>query len=352
MTSLGETRAHTASAHGPITVGHDCAGVDAPLHALDLCGIPYTHVFSSEIDEKALSYIRINSNPRIIYRDICERNVQEVPHVQLYVCGFPCQPHSKLSTKPKDDDPRKNVVECCLEYIRVKQPDCFLLENVKGVLSSAKGKDWQRITTQLDALRHLYHWDWRILDAQEFGTPQGRARVWLCGLLRKEGRDNQIPWPVPVPLERTCLDLIDRDLKEGPKLALAACYLKMLDVWGVDWERDEGLICFNSASRTFSPYVKYPSKLKREEIDSIVRKGVCNTLVRHDPGMAYKFPGGARLCTVAETMRLMGFDEHRIKVPNITPLQMKMLLGNSMCITVLTALLPPLVAALQHAGLT
>ena len=32
-----------------ITVGTDCSGLEAPLHALQQRGVPYEHVFSSEI---------------------------------------------------------------------------------------------------------------------------------------------------------------------------------------------------------------------------------------------------------------------------------------------------------------
>ena len=329
-----------------ITVGHDCAGLDSPLHALDLCGIPYTHVFSSDIDEHALSYIRINSNPHTIYRDIRERDLSEVPRVNLYICGFNCQPYSKLNLHKHDTDPRKQVADCAIEYIKSKLPDCWLLENVKGILSSSKGKDWERLTTQLDGLREHYHWDWRVLDAQQFGTPQSRARVWLCGILKREGRKQQIPWPSPVPLKHTCLDLMDRELRDAAHLKVSPCYLKMLTVWGVDWENDEGCVEFNGSSRTFQFY-KNPRRLTDEQRRSVIRKEVCHTMIRHDPGMAYKFPGGIRFCTVEECMRLMGFDSTRVKVPNITQLQMKMLLGNSMCVNVLRALLPGLVEAIN-----
>ena len=55
-----------------------------------------------------------------------------------------------------------------------------------------------------------------------------------------------------------------------------------------------------------------------------------------------------RKTTVLECMRLMGFKPERVHLPHITPLQMKGLIGNSMCVDVLKALLPPLVRAVQR----
>lgn len=331
-----------------ITVGHDCAGIESPLFALQQLKIPYKHVFSSDINEHSLSFIRSNTNPELLYRDITKRDVNDVPHVQLYICGFPCQMYSRLNQQQKVHDPRKYVVEAVLEYIEVKHPDCFVMENVKGLLSSRKGEDWRHITTRLDALRQFYVWDWKILDAQDFGTPQSRPRVWIVGILKSkaESKVRRVPWPKKQQRSTTCLDLIDRTLTDGdPSLCVSPCYIKHLKVWNI-LDSDEGLIEFNGSSRTFNVY-KHPKVLTQEQIKQIVKTDVSNTLISHDPGMCYKYPGGIRKCTVEECLRLQGFDPSLITVPHITSLQMKSLIGNSMCVSVLKALLDGLVQWVQ-----
>ena len=40
-----------------------------------------------------------NTQPETLYRDITERNVQDTPHVNLYIAGFPCQSYSRLNQK-------------------------------------------------------------------------------------------------------------------------------------------------------------------------------------------------------------------------------------------------------------
>ena len=111
---MGHPSEDRVTTRQPIRVGHDCAGIEAPLHALDLCKVSYRHVFSSEINEHALSYIRANTQPETLYRDITERNVQDTPHVNLYIAGFPCQSYSRLNQKQKEEDPRKQVVDSVL----------------------------------------------------------------------------------------------------------------------------------------------------------------------------------------------------------------------------------------------
>jgi DNA (cytosine-5)-methyltransferase 1 len=62
--------------------------------------IPFQHVFSSEIDDFCIKNIKANYEPEIIFGDnetdgnIINRDISLVPDIDLYVCGFPCQPFS------------------------------------------------------------------------------------------------------------------------------------------------------------------------------------------------------------------------------------------------------------------
>ena len=57
--------------------------------------------------------------------------------------------------------------------------ETFILENVPGLLSSNGGRDFGVV---LGALAELgYSVGWRVLDAQYFGVPQRRRRVFIVG---------------------------------------------------------------------------------------------------------------------------------------------------------------------------
>ncbi len=130
-----------------LRVGTDCSGIEAPIQALRQLYIPFKHVFSSDIDKYCIQSIKANYDPEIIFGDkdgpypegdITKRNIQDVPDIDLYVCGFPCQPFSMAGERQGFKDKRGNVFWSCLEVIERKQPKYFILENVKGLLSHNK----------------------------------------------------------------------------------------------------------------------------------------------------------------------------------------------------------------------
>ena len=52
----------------PLRIGTDCSGIDAPIMALKQLKIPFSHEFSSEIDEHCISSIKANYNPKKNFR--------------------------------------------------------------------------------------------------------------------------------------------------------------------------------------------------------------------------------------------------------------------------------------------
>ena len=64
-----------------------------------------------------------------MYRDVTERNVKNVPNVDLYVCGFPCQPNSVMNVKRESSTPdeRRDPMACALAYIEAKRPRYWVL---------------------------------------------------------------------------------------------------------------------------------------------------------------------------------------------------------------------------------
>lgn len=59
------------------------------------------------------------------------------------------------------------------------KPKWFLWENVPGAFSTAAGRDFGTFIRALDGVG--YHLAWRVLDAQFFGVPQRRRRIFLVG---------------------------------------------------------------------------------------------------------------------------------------------------------------------------
>jgi len=101
--------------------------------------------------------------------------------VDLLVGGTPCQSFSVAGLRRGLADDRGNLaLQFALLAERVR-PRWVLWENVPGVLSSNGGRDFGSILGALEQLG--YGWAYRVLDAQYFGVPQRRRRVFVVGCL-------------------------------------------------------------------------------------------------------------------------------------------------------------------------
>ena len=101
--------------------------------------------------------------------------------VGLLVGGTPCQSFSVAGLRKGLEDPRGNLALTYCGILDHFRPKWFVWENVPGVLSSGKGRDFGSF---LGALVELgYGFSYRVLDAQYFGVAQRRRRVFVVGHL-------------------------------------------------------------------------------------------------------------------------------------------------------------------------
>lgn len=112
---------------------------------------------------------------------ITESDLAKFPATELLVGGTPCQSFSVAGLRGGLDDARGNLALRFLQLAGIIRPRWLVWENVPGVLSSNEGKDFGTI---LGALGELgYGFAYRILDAQYFGVPHRRRRVFIVGHL-------------------------------------------------------------------------------------------------------------------------------------------------------------------------
>jgi DNA (cytosine-5)-methyltransferase 1 len=101
--------------------------------------------------------------------------------VDLLCGGTPCQSFSVAGTRKGLDDPRGNLMLTFGAIAARYRPEWLVWENVPGVLSSGKGRDFGAFLGLLGFLG--YGFAYRVLDAQFFGLAQRRKRVFVVGCL-------------------------------------------------------------------------------------------------------------------------------------------------------------------------
>jgi DNA (cytosine-5)-methyltransferase 1 len=106
---------------------------------------------------------------------------EDVGAIDLLVGGTPCQSFSIAGKRAGLDDPRGNLT---IEFARLAdrlRPVWLVWENVPGVLSIDGGRTFGAFLGMLVQLG--YGIAYRVLDAQYFGVPQRRRRVFVVGSL-------------------------------------------------------------------------------------------------------------------------------------------------------------------------
>jgi len=159
--------------------GSVCSGIEAATVAWHPLG--WQPQFFSEIEKFPCAVLQ-HHYPTIPNRgDMTQYKEWDDAPIDVLVGGTPCQSFSVAGLRKGLDDPRGNLALVYLGIAERFQPRWILWENVPGVLSSNGGRDFGAF---LGALAQLgYGFAYRVLDAQYFGVPQRRRRVFVVGYL-------------------------------------------------------------------------------------------------------------------------------------------------------------------------
>lgn len=110
--------------------------------------------------------------------------------IDALVGGTPCQSFSVAGLRRGLEDPRGNLMLTYGAIAEKLHPRWIVWENVPGVMSSNKGRDFGSFLGMLELIG--YGIAYRILDAQYFGVAQRRRRVFVVGYLGDWRRAAQV----------------------------------------------------------------------------------------------------------------------------------------------------------------
>lgn len=142
--------------------------------------------FQVEIDKYCQKVLEKNFPNTPKWLDITTVSGSELPQVDVIAFGSPCQDLSIANSKGKGlDGKQSSLFYEGIRLVAELSPATILWENVPGALSSNSGRDFARV---LASFRDIGTCDigWRVLDAQYFGVPQRRRRLFLIASFRTQ----------------------------------------------------------------------------------------------------------------------------------------------------------------------
>jgi DNA (cytosine-5)-methyltransferase 1 len=197
-----------------VNVGSLFSGVGGLDEGLRRAG--HDHVFFCEADPYRRDVLAAHFPGVPVHDDV--RTLAASYAVDLLCGGFPCQDLSVAGRRRGLAGERSGLFH---EFARIAdaiRPRWLLIENVPGLLSSHRGRDFGVLLATLADLG--YGVAWRILDSRFFGVPQRRRRVFIVGTLAAgdprtaAGRAGEI-----LGISSLCEQHPPTRRKEGPEIA-------------------------------------------------------------------------------------------------------------------------------------
>ena len=171
----------------PLTYGSLFAGVGGFDMGMELAG--YEPVFQVEWDKNCLKVLHHHWPTVPKWHDVCDVNGADLPPCDVLIFGSPCQDLSVAGKRAGLQDGEKSSM--FFEAVRIIKemrdatnsiyPRATIWENVPGALSSNQGADFATVLASLaDIGANLQ--EYAVLDAQHFGIPQRRRRIFLISI--------------------------------------------------------------------------------------------------------------------------------------------------------------------------
>ena len=108
-----------------------------------------------------------------------------------FVGGPPCPDFSVAGKQAGAHGRHGQLSQVYMDAICSFRPDFFVFENVKGLLSTAKHREFfNALVEQVQTAGYAI--DWRLLNSMNYGVAQDRDRVILFGILKEHLRDSAI----------------------------------------------------------------------------------------------------------------------------------------------------------------
>lgn len=260
--------------------------------------------------------------------------------IDLLVGGSPCQSFSIAGQRGGFEDTRGTLFYEYARLVKETKPKVFIYENVYGVLTHDKGNTFQVMKNVFDDLG--YYYTYFILDAKDYGIPQGRRRLFVVGFNNKKSFE-RFKVPEPIKLKWTMQDFIFDNCAEGN-----FTYNKNGNIM----IRKGGQLVEKHLSDKLVKYVMSPGTKnfyhEDVKIDLPIARAILSTQGNTHRASVNNYittRGKIRALEPRESLRLMGYtDDFKIVVSRAQSYKQS---GNSIVVDVMMAILKNIISAMK-----
>ncbi|GAA9508941.1 DNA cytosine methyltransferase [Helicobacter pylori] len=318
---------------GILTFMDFCSGIGGGRLGLEQCHLKC--VGHAEINHEALRTYELFFKDTYNFGDLMRINPNDLPDFDALISGFPCQAFSINGKRKGLEDERGTIIYGLIRILKVKQPKCFLLENVKGLINHKQQETFKTIIKALQEVGYTTYY--QILNSADFQLAQKRERLYIVGFRK----DLKHPFNFPLGLANDyCFkDFLDADNE---------CYL-------------------DTNNATFQKYLHNKYNHNRVFLEDILALenavldtrqsdlrlyfNVFPTLRTSRHGLFYTQKGKIKRLNAIESLLLQGFPRDLIaKIkdnPNFKESHLLSQAGNAMSVNVIAAIAKQMLKAIQ-----
>ena len=275
-------------------------------------------VFANDFEKACQRTYDANfTEAKLQVEDITKIVARDLPEFDFLLAGFPCQAFSIAGYRQgfKDEKGRGNLFFDIARILEVRQPDGFLLENVKNLKTHDGGNTYKVIEKTLNDLGYTVRT--KVLNSMEYGNvPQNRERIYIVGF-KDHVKTEAFEFPAPTKLTKSVVDILEKAVDSKYYYTGKPLHEKLVDD-------------VTELGAVYQWRRKYVRKNK---------KGVCPTLTANMGMGGHNVPiiydgKGIRKLTPRECARLQGYPDTYI-LPDLADSTLYKQLGNSVTVPVL-----------------
>lgn len=168
------------------------SGIGGFAKGLENSRFKFDKHYFSEIDKHAIAVYKHHfKNAEHVgdIKSISRQTITERPNIITF--GFPCQDLSIAGKGVGINGSRSSLFFEAIRLIKEFKPEIFIFENVKGLLSSNEGKDFEVVLRTIADIG-LYECEWQLVNTSWL-LPQNRERIYFIGHLRGKGKPRVFP---------------------------------------------------------------------------------------------------------------------------------------------------------------